>query len=65
MGQRHFGAETRAEPSPQSGQRVGKAGPTWHFPALWWLSGRGPTASLGAAEARQQGLGAEPVVTTD
>lgn len=34
MGHRHFGAETRAGPSPQSGQSVGKAGPTWHFPAL-------------------------------
>lgn len=33
--------------------------------ALWLLSEVGPPVHLGIAEARRQGLGAEPVATTD
>lgn len=44
---------------------VGEASPTWHFPASCSSWEVGSPAHLGTAEARQQGLGAEPMVTTD
>lgn len=63
VGHRHLGDETEGRAEPCSQGSVGKAGCTWHCSACGCSQEVGLPAHLGIAEARQQGLGAEPVVT--